>query len=391
MKYFSAQYVITNCGPPLRRAIITAEDDGTIQSVEDTRGKLSEKHSVEFYNGIIIPGFVNCHCHLELSYMKDEIGEGIGLSNFLADLTAKRDTVRKNSEQAIVYADEEMFKEGIVLCADICNSASTFPLKKDSRIKYISLLEVFGVDPLKTKKRINEILEVADQAKKFDIPHWIVPHTVYSVSLPLFREIKKYSRDNLISSIHFMESSDEVLFLENSTGTILDTYRKFLSPVSGFEKAKDHISAILKEITPNGNLILVHNTYVEKEQIRSLKKRNGIFWCLCPNSNLFIEKKIPPAEMLISEGCEIVIGTDSLSSNRRLSIIEELKTLQHYFPHLRTESLIRWATVNGAKALCEEKWAGSIEPGKRPGLLLIRNMDLQTFRFLPQTNVKRLL
>ena len=70
MKRFSAQYIITNSGPPLKRAVITTEDDGTIINIEDTAGDLKEKHSVEFYNGIIIPGFVNCHCHLELSHMK---------------------------------------------------------------------------------------------------------------------------------------------------------------------------------------------------------------------------------------------------------------------------------------------------------------------------------
>ena len=82
MKRFSAQYIITNSGPPLKRAVITTEDDGTIISIEDTGGDLKEKHSTEFYNGIIIPGFVNCHCHLELSHMKGHISEGKGLGRF---------------------------------------------------------------------------------------------------------------------------------------------------------------------------------------------------------------------------------------------------------------------------------------------------------------------
>lgn len=89
MKYFSAQYVFTNAGPPAKRAVICAEDDGTIVKIEDTGGKLSEKQSVVFYNGIIVPGFVNCHCHLELSWLKNEIPEGTGLSNFLMDVNTK--------------------------------------------------------------------------------------------------------------------------------------------------------------------------------------------------------------------------------------------------------------------------------------------------------------
>jgi cytosine/adenosine deaminase-related metal-dependent hydrolase len=67
MKSLAAQYVITNTGRPLKRAVITTEDDGTIISIEDTSGALTEKRSTEFYNGIIVPGFVNSHCHPELS------------------------------------------------------------------------------------------------------------------------------------------------------------------------------------------------------------------------------------------------------------------------------------------------------------------------------------
>jgi aminodeoxyfutalosine deaminase len=75
MKRFTAQYVITNSGPPLKRAVLTTEDDGTITGIEDTDGNLKEKHSTEFHNGVIIPGFVNCHCHLELSHMKGKTPE----------------------------------------------------------------------------------------------------------------------------------------------------------------------------------------------------------------------------------------------------------------------------------------------------------------------------
>ena len=80
MKHFSAQYIFTNTGSPLKRGIISVNDDGIICKVEDTGGSLSEKKSVEFHNGIIIPGFVNCHCHLELSHMKDLIPPGTGLA-----------------------------------------------------------------------------------------------------------------------------------------------------------------------------------------------------------------------------------------------------------------------------------------------------------------------
>ena len=116
-----------------------------------------------------------------------------------------------------------------------------------------------------------------------------------------------------------------------------------------------------------------------------------MYWCLCPNSNIYIENKIPPLKLLIEEGCEIIIGTDSLASNTNLSILEELKTLQYNFPEIPLEDLLRWATINGARALREDERFGRIEPGKKPGLLFIENVDLQNMKLLPQSSVLRLI
>jgi cytosine/adenosine deaminase-related metal-dependent hydrolase len=391
MKYFSAQYIFTNTGDPVKRGIISAEDDGTIISIEDSGGRLTEKHSVEFHNGIIVPGFINCHCHLELSYLKNMIPAGNGLAAFLIGVISVRNTLQKDIYKAIKEADNEMLREGIVLCADICNTAETFPLKKVSRIKYISLLEVFGIDSSRAEIRMNEILELAQTAEGMGLPHWIVPHAVYSISLPLFRLIKNHTRSNKISSVHFMESSDEEALLENHSGSLMESYKRFLPPVTDPEIAKNHISAVTDEITTSGNLLLVHNTFTRREIIRQLNERAGLYWCLCPNSNLRIEQKIPPVNIFAEENCNIVTGTDSLSSNSALSIIGELKTIQKHYPEFSLETLISWATINGARALGEDTVFGSIEPGKKPGLVLLKNVDLVNLKLLPETTVLRLI
>jgi cytosine/adenosine deaminase-related metal-dependent hydrolase len=391
MKYFSAQYIFTNAGPPSKRAVICAEDDGTIVSLEDTGGRLSEKESVAFYNGIIIPGFVNCHCHLELSWLKGEIPKGTGLSNFLIRVNSLRNTPGRDRNKAAADADNEMLTNGIVLCADICNSSDTFHLKKKSGIKYINLLEVFGIDSSKAHKRIEEIMLVAGKAEEEKLPWWIVPHAVYSISLPLFRLIKEYTESNKITSLHFLESQDERSFLADHSGPLMEAYKKFLPPLSALDTPGDHVSAVLDEVTGNGNLLLVHNTRLEWDVINKLRQRENLYYCLCPNSNMYINNTLPPAGLLSDEGCDIVIGTDSLSSNHALDILDELRTLQENRPDLPLESLISWATINGARALCEDSWAGSIEPGKKPGLLLIENLDLMNLKLLPASGIRRIL
>jgi aminodeoxyfutalosine deaminase len=391
MKYFSSQYIITNCGAPLKRALITTTDDGTILDIKDTNGNLEEKHSLEFYNGIIIPGFVNCHCHLELSHMKDSVIRGCGLSEFVAMV---RNT-RENSDETIINsaysADNDLYNEGVVLCADICNTSLSFDIKSKSKISYINLLEVFGIDSAKAGKRLDEIMKVAEKAEELKLPYDIVPHSVYSTSLPLFRLLRGKNENNKVTAIHFMETEGEKQFLEKHTGPLMASYEQSgLAPAS-LETVSSHIDAVMNEITSNGNLILVHNTFIDKKTIKGVQKRNNLFWCLCPNSNLYIENKVPPLDLLKEEGCEIVTGTDSLASNNRLSILEELKTLQLYFHSLSIGEMITWATLNGARALGKDDLFGKIETGKKPGLLLLQNVDLQNMKLLPESYVTRLI
>jgi cytosine/adenosine deaminase-related metal-dependent hydrolase len=391
MKRLAAQYIITNSGPSLRRAVITTEDDGTIVSIENTEGDLREKHSTEFYNGIIIPGFVNCHCHLELSHLKGYIPKGNGLGEFIRQIRSSRESSYEQKVSSAYSADSIMYNEGIVVCADVCNTSDSFNIKKESRIKYHNLLEVFGIDPGKADRRMEEITKLAETAVKMDLEFTLIPHSAYSVSLTLYRLLRNKSSENKVTSLHFMETAAEELFLKSLTGPLMDSYKQSGLLPQRLEMAKNHTDVVLNEITDSGNLILVHNTFADRKTIRIIKKRNNLFWCLCPNSNFYIENKIPPLDLLKGEDCEIVIGTDSLASNNSLSILEELKTLQFNFPEVLIDELVLWGTLNGAKALGEEAEFGSIEPGKKPGLLLLQNVDLQNMKLLPDSYVTRLI
>jgi cytosine/adenosine deaminase-related metal-dependent hydrolase len=390
MRRLSAQFIITNTGAPLKRGIVTV-DNGTIIKVENTNGSLTESQSVEFYNGIIIPGFVNCHCHLELSHLKGAVPPETGLGEFLIQLQK----VRVNNPDVIISsamsADTDQYNQGIELCADICNTSLTFGIKRKSRIRYINLLEVFGTDPEQAAGRMNEIIDLSREATGSGLTCFITPHTVYAVSLPLFRLIKEKTSQNRVTSIHFMETEGESSFVSDHSGSLLESFDKAKMLPGELKTAESITSTILNEVTSSGNLVLVHNTYADRETVKQIQTRKNIFWCLCPNANLYIENKIPPADMLLSEGCDIVTGTDSLASNGKLSILSELITLQQYYPSLNLQELIRWATINGARALGEDQDFGSIEPGKKPGLLLLQNADLINFRLLPETTVTRLI
>jgi len=391
MRRFSAQFIFTNSGPPLKRAVISTEDDGTIISIVENKGLLKESNSVEFYNGIIVPGFVNCHCHLELAHMKGVIPEGTGLSNFIMYVRNSRGINPDIDLSLTRKTDKIMSDEGIVLCADICNTPLTFEIKKKSRIKYINLLEVFGIDAVKASKRMDDVSAIEKYALESGLPYSVVPHSAYSVSLPLLRLIKEKTKNNIVTSIHFMETGAESVFLSGHTGPLRKSYEDSGLLPENIQLPADHISAILDEVTLSGNLILVHNTYADSHIVSEISKRGNTFWCLCPGSNMYIESKLPPVEMMMLEGCEIIVGTDSPASSKTMSILSELKLISNHFPSVSLEEMIRWVTINGARALNEDNNFGKIVPGKKPGLLLLENVDLVNFKLLPETIVARLV
>lgn len=391
MRRFSAQYIITNTGVPLSKGIITTDDDGLIVDVEDTKGKLAESSSLEFHNGIIIPGFVNCHCHLELSHLRGKVNKGKGLGEFIMNIRNNRSSGSDLIVKAAGDADKEMYNEGVVLCADICNTSLTFSLKNKSRIKYYNLLEVFGIDPAGAERRINEASALEAEAIRHGLAYSVIPHSPYSVSLTLFRLLRERFPEPAVNSIHFQETEGEAAFLSNLSGPLRTSYEAAGLLPEKPELASTHSGAILNELSPGGNLILVHNTYTDRDTIRKLKKRQNLFWCLCPASNIYIENTVPPVELLVNEGCRIVTGTDSLASNTSLSILAELKIIQQHYPDTGLEDLVRWSTYNGAAALNQLNTFGLIGNGAKPGLLLIENADLHNFRLLPESTIRRLI
>ena len=127
---------------------------------------------------------------------------------------------------------------------------------------------------------------------------------------------------------------------------------------------------------------------------QSRKQTRPLFqtwFVLCPESNLFIENLLPDIELFRKNKLQICLGTDSLSSNHKLSILDEMKTIQSHFPSIPLIEIVSWATINGARALEMDSWAGTIEIGKRPGINLITGMDLQQLRLQPQSQIRKLI
>jgi len=366
VRRITANYIYTGVSKPIKNGVVSIDNNGVVIEVSTNRNG-----DEEVYDGIICPGFVNVHCHTELSFAKDKIKKHIGIDAFISSLEGlKRSIGEEEKKQAIKEAVAEMQKNGIVAVGDIMNTDISINAKESSQIEFYNFIEVFGSQYKDAENIWYKALGLSEQVKgRMNV----VPHAPYSLSRTLFQKVRDFQKENSTISIHLMESKAEAEYFLKGTGSVADRYKKWGIEIPSFIPTYQRpLASIGSFLAQSDRVLLIHNTFIEKEDIEFAKANfKNTYYGLCPNANLYIENELPDVETLQKLNIEICLGTDSFASNYSLSILEEMKTIQKNFD-ISLEELIKWATINGAKALGMEKTLGSIEVGKKPGLVLLK-------------------
>ena len=372
-----AAHFLVDCGRVVPHPVVTLDDEGRIVSLEQWQ-HLDSHSSTEFYAGVLCAGFVNAHCHLELSYLRGAIARGTGFAGFARAIGQVRGNFSAEERQrALQAADARMWSEGVQAVADIVNDDSSFQHKAQSKIYYKSFAELFGLN------------SVADAVKHLcTLPNCSpTPHSIYSVQDDAFRSVAELAADEPLS-IHFMESPDEAA-LYSGEGSLAAWYER-MGWACDFLHYGSPARRITGSLPKDKRMLLVHNCCVAEEDIELINNHfvNPVAWVLCPRSNDYISGLKPPVELLRRHSDMICVGTDSLASNDSLSIIEELKM----FEGVPLAEVVKWATINGARALGVEKEIGSVEVGKRPGLVLIEGVEYADgLRLTPHSTSRRII
>jgi aminodeoxyfutalosine deaminase len=331
---------------------------------------------VQVVEGLLLPGFINCHCHLELSHMRGAIPEGTGLVDFVFKVVSGRHYAEEIILQAIDEAEEEMVRNGIVAVGDICNNTLTIPQKKKNQLSYYNFIEASGWIPGVAEQRFQRSMELWNAFSELSgrQQQAMVPHAPYSVSENLWQKIVPYFKRRTVS-IHNQEAPFEDELFIQGTGDFIRMYELMKMDPSHFQPSgKSSLQTYFDRLDQAANILLVHNTFMKQPDIDFIQRRSGnprpeTFLCLCVNANRYIENALPPVDLFRKHACQLVLGTDSLASNRNLSIASEIHTVQEAFPDIPLEELLTWATRNGAKALHMDDRLGSFERGKVPGVL----------------------
>lgn len=359
--------------------VLITDEQGKVEGIVP----LSEAgDDVQTISGILCPGLINAHCHLELSHLKNVIPPHTGLIDFLCSVVTKRGFARELIDAEIVRAEKEMVDNGIVAVGDIGNTADTAAVKSKSRIRWQNFVEVLSFTDEKANDHFAHYSHVAAEMKAAlkdsQLGHKtsLVPHAPYSISPATFRMINEATAGQVIS-IHNQEHPAEDELYKTGGGEYLRFFNIFGMEESPFPvTGKSSIRSVLPYFTNGQTIFLIHNTFMPEEDIvwaNEYAAANGLklVYCLCINANLYIENRIPPADVLLKHNCHIVVGTDSYSSNWQLSIASEIGALRKHFPAIPEATILQWATRNGAAALGWSEQLGVFNPGMRPGLVQI--------------------
>lgn len=307
--------------------------------------------------------------------MKDMIPPGGGLPEFIRSIIEIKyngKTALDEMKRAAGLWDGLMYGEGIVAVGDVSNYDYTFDVKEKSGIYYHTFVELLDTAGESAQESFGNGLEVVEEARKRGLKATLVPHANYTMC----DELMALAGGGLIS--------DEGVRAEG----IVSVHFKESVEMGGSEETLQTLGCI----RPDRPLLLVHCIYATEEDIdAATDKFKTVTFVPCPCSNSYIENRLPDLDIFRRKGLHIALGTDSLSSNTQLSMVEEIKCIQKHLPHIPLTETVTWATQNGAQALGIDSWAGSFEPGKKPGIVLLTGVDFEKMRLTDAAKGKKIV
>ena len=376
----AASYVYTlDAQEPIRNGYVEYDDDGTVTGVGPC-GDISSEAC--FHEGAIVPGFVNAHCHVELSHLHGKFRKGIGMAGFIDQINELRDWAGREVKISLVKEwMDKMWADGVSAMADISNDDSSFEVKASHPMYTRTFLEVFGSEPHMCEGVMADVTALNEQADNAGIDAAPTPHSCYTMSPQLLSASAAAGLEKGWLSYHSQESQEEEDLLISGSGAMYENRKRSgmsTPPVTGESSLKYFLDrlAAAKPAPYDEHILLVHNVCLGQSDIDAAKKvMNNVYWAICPLSNIFIHNALPPVPLMRENRLDIMVGTDSLSSNDDLDMVKELCCLHENFPEVPMDELLRWASLNGARFLLKADVLGTLTPGKKPGIVLIDRLD----------------
>ncbi len=372
---YRADWILPISGEPLRNTWL-AVDRGRIVAL----GRPDDREGgdvVDLGRTVVLPGLVNAHTHLELSYLRDAVKPASRFIDWIHQLMARRREFPDPSDPVIVDAAKEGIREaraaGTALVGDVSNTLVTVPLLAEGEmpgVVFYELLRFNEPDPAGRVQRARQQLEALPP--NADVRTTIAPHAPYSVAPLLFRAIRAdldrhpFER----STVHLAESAEEMDFIRTGAGPWRELLQRLGTWTDEWKApGTTPVSYLCDAGFLDERILVVHGVQFTPADLVQLALRRCTV-VSCPRSNRHVGVGSPPLEAFYAAGLPVAFGTDSLASVEDLNIFGELAEARRIAPRLPAPRLLESATATGARALGFEDF-GTIEPGRRAALIAV--------------------
>jgi cytosine/adenosine deaminase-related metal-dependent hydrolase len=351
-------------------AVEVADEDGTILDVRP-----GGPDDGPLIDGLLVPGLINAHTHLELSHLRRRVPGGHG---FVAWLRGLHRALGPAEEVALAaeHADASGAATARVLSAggtayvlDVSNQGHTGPWLRDAGLRGVVHHELIGLDRRDLASRI-ALARACNAVADPDVVVRPSPHALFSTALELVDACVRSGPPDVPSTIHVGEAEDEAVFLREGTGPfaeLLDAlgrdWRWWTPPGEGPLQVLDGLGLL------GPDLLLVHAVQLDREAIALAAARDAPV-CFCPRSNLHIGGRLPDVPAWLASGVRCALGTDALASNDDVDVLGEIPVLAQAFPQVPAARWLALVTHEGAAAVRADRF-GRLERGARSGLLLL--------------------
>ncbi len=383
---FSADLIFTGKGKPLRNWVVETTEKGLVLGLYEN----TNMPDVQYYPGIICPGFINSHIHLELAGARFE--NKSGLKGFLDEMKQwlEEDHQYPNYHE-IRKLDENLFEQGIQFCFDISNTAKTIDTKKNSQIGYFTFLEIYESISEDTEKKFEETLKLFDYFVQKGLLASVVPHSFYSVSDRMMNLFKAYNIENKsLTSIHFKEHLKENMLYDWKHEVYRSLNNNYLQKFGKKFQITEQSAYLESLFDSDQRILLVHGIYLERNDAETiLKQHKNSALCVCPTSNILLENRMTSWETLKLFSDKVFIGTDGQASNPEMNFLKEIFLFQENYNENIFDVLKR-VTYDPVQFF-EIKKTGIITPGNSPGLVLISSLDLHKEKISSLSRSRRLV
>ena len=371
---FRARWVLPIAQPPIRDGWVAVDGD---RIVGVGASPVAQDFSPASVSAVILPGLVNAHTHLELSYLHNRIPPAPSFGAWVREVMRLRGEYPDPAHPDIIHAARRAIADakasGTALFGDISNTLVTVPLLREAGMPARVFYELLGFTERDPNARVRDARARVNAETSEDIPVSLAPHAPYSVSPALFKAIRadleRHPAD--VSSVHLGETPQEVELLTRGTGEIRDVLRdlgrwpeQWTAPGCGPVEYLHDLGVL------DARVLAVHGVQFDAQDLRTLAAL-GTTIVSCPRSNTYVGVGSPPLAAFYDAGVPVAFGTDSLASAQDLDLFAELADARRIAPRVPARTLLESATLVGARALGFGADFGSIEPGKRADLLIV--------------------